>query len=549
MRDMKALEQENASLRQKLAEAQDMIEAIRSGQVDAVVVDVADEPAVLRLVAEEALAQSILDQVADGIIVCDAEGKILRASRSILEVLGEDVVNRNFNEVFSFVAPTKESRLPQTYREIFTEEAVRGREVLIASQGREFPFLMSSGGMRNEQGALVGLVLTFTDITERKRAEEILRQSEIRKDEFLATLAHELRNPLAPLKNALTILTFPNAREDIRPQALETMRRQIGQMTKLIDDLIDVSRITRDIVDIQKAPIRLSDVARAAVETVKPLVDERQHSLSISLPHEELIINADPVRITQILANVLNNAAKYSPPGGKISLEVTSTEDRAVISVKDNGLGISAALLPKIFDLFVQADSSIERSHGGLGVGLTIVRRFVQMHGGTIEAHSEGLGRGSEFIITFPLEKIAKAAKEETPALMTAPSRALKILVADDNIASAKTVGWMLEALGHRPTIVFNGADALEEGCKIRPDVFLLDIGMPGRNGYDLCQDIRSEETLKDALMIAQTGWGQEKDRVRAKESGFDYHLVKPFDVKTLKQILDDYLLGKARQA
>lgn len=545
MQDLKQLEQENASLRQQLAETREMIEAIRTGQVDAVVVDVADEPAVMRLVAEEALAQSILDQVADGIIVCDAQGKILRASRSFLELLGADVVHHSFDEVIAFIAPSRASRLPATYRELFREEAVRGREVLIAAQGHEYPFLMSSGGMRNEQGALVGLVITFTDLAERKRAEEILRLSEIRKDEFLATLAHELRNPLAPLKNALTILTLPNAREDIRPQALETMRRQIGQMTKLIDDLIDVSRITRDIVDIQKAPIRLSDVARAAVETVKPLVDERQHALSISLPHEELVINADPVRLTQILANVLNNAAKYSQPGGKISLEITSTEDRAVISVKDNGLGISAALLPKIFDLFVQADSSIERSYGGLGVGLTIVRRFVQMHGGTIEARSEGLGRGSEFVITFPLEKTAKAQTEDSPALMTAPSRALKILVADDNIASAKTVGWMLEALGHVPTIVFNGADALAEGRKVRPDVFLLDIGMPGRNGYDLCQDLRAEKDLAGALMIAQTGWGQEKDRVRAKESGFDYHLVKPFDVKTLKQILDDYLATK----
>lgn len=373
---------------------------------------------------------------------------------------------------------------------------------------------------------------------ENQNYAEALKDADRRKDEFLATLAHELRNPLAPIRNGLQILRM-DPTGDAAEKVREMMDRQLTHLVRLIDDLLDVSRVSQGKIDLRKERISLQSVLQAAIEVSRPLIEAANHTLTLRVPEELIWIEADLTRLAQIVSNLLNNAAKYTPESGSITLSVGLDEGKVTISVSDNGLGIPADMLPKVFELFTQVDRNLERSQGGLGIGLALVYRLVEMHGGSIQAHSAGLGRGSTFTMRLPLaagvaEIAPVPASPEEPA--TGPS--LNVLVVDDNLASAKTIGWMLELIGHRYTLAHDGPEALQTAHSLRPDAILLDIGLPGMNGYDVCRELRKDPAFQRTVMIAQTGWGQERDRRLAREAGFDHHLIKPVNLQELTGLL-----------
>jgi len=545
MRSYEELAKENADLHQRLEIAEESIRAIRRGEVDALVVEDEHDPGnkltVMRIVAEEILAQSILEQVADAVVICNDAGIIQRASQAVNDLYHASPLGKHFEEVFTLFVPSASGASEQvTFAELASHEKIKSYEVILSASNKEpFHFLLSARVLRSVDKQPVKLVITLTDISEGKKSEAILREADRRKDEFLATLAHELRNPIAPLQNALSLITLPQTSPSIRERAYEIMRRQLLQMKRLVDDLLDVSRITRNRIELDKSILSLSQVIENAVETVTPLIRERNHKLFINLPRTPVYLDADIVRLSQVFANVLNNAAKYTSPGGEILLNATVSDQFLTVSISDNGIGIDGSTLPRIFDLFVQADYSLERSFGGLGIGLTLVKNLVELHKGRIAVQSAGLGKGSEFIITLPLAE-ATTVRQEAPRTANERARnSLKILVVDDNAASADTIGWLLEVLGHKAHILYEGSKVVAWALELRPDVILLDIGLPGKNGYDLCKELRSYPELARTLLIAQTGWGQEKDKSLAKEAGFDHHLIKPFQLPQLQELLE----------
>jgi len=415
--------------------------------------------------------------------------------------------------------------------------------VRVAKDGRRINISLSVSPVRDDSGHIVGASKVARDITERVQAEDALKEADRRKDEFLATLAHELRNPLAPLSNALHILQSPGADEAQRTEARGIMARQVQQMVRLVDDLLDVSRISHGKIDLHKQRITLADAIKNALETAKPLVEENRHQLSVSLPDATLWLDADLTRLSQLFANLLNNAAKYTPPGGQLRLEATAEENNVVVRVCDTGIGIPASMLPHVFDMFTQADTSIERAHGGLGIGLTLVRTLAEMHGGSVDAFSKGTGQGSEFVVRLPLAQGSPAVAPPPARLPHAGTadgeqRRFRILVTDDSRMSAKTLGYMLEIMGHDVRLAYDGANALDIARSFLPEVIFLDIGLPGMSGYEICRQLRVDPVLAHSVIIAQTGWSQEEHRKRSKESGFDYHLVKPVDLQMLEELL-----------
>jgi signal transduction histidine kinase/DNA-binding response OmpR family regulator len=369
---------------------------------------------------------------------------------------------------------------------------------------------------------------------------ERIREADHRKDEFLAMLAHELRNPLAPIRNALHIMKR-SPTLDMQKEAHETIENQIQHMIHLVDDLMDVSRITQGKIELRRETISLHDALHHAIETARPLIDQRNHKLRVEINAAPLWVHADATRISQIFSNLLNNASKYTNDGGEIIFSCEEVDGQARIIVQDNGIGIPSTMLNRIFDLFAQVDSSLERAQGGLGIGLTLVKNLTEMHNGHIVAESEGINKGSRFLVHLPLTQTATKQPEayKADALLPHAEQPLRVLVVDDNEASAKTMGWMIELAGHETQLVNNGIQALEVAQTFQPSVVLLDIGLPGMNGYDVCRQMRQQPQLKDTMFIAQTGWGQEEHRRRSKEAGFHHHLVKPIDLAMLQELLD----------
>ena len=390
------------------------------------------------------------------------------------------------------------------------------------------------------------------DITERKRAEAALVEADQRKDQFLATLAHELRNPLAPISNALAL--WPMVQEDrTQMDKLHAMMgRQVHQMTRLIDDLLDVSRITRGKITLRPQRIDVAAVINNAVEAARPFIERQRHQLNVVLPNEPLAMEADVARLLQVFGNILTNAAKYTPPGGIIWMIAEKEADEIVVRVRDNGPGIPSNMLPKIFDMFVQVDSSLERSYGGLGIGLTLVKTLVEMHGGKVEAKSEGMGAGSEFIVRLPVaEGGAEAALVDKPhyRLRKVAAARRRVLVVDDVEASASTLSLLLQSIGHDTRLALDGIAAIAVARAYLPEVILLDIAMPGMNGYEVARRLRGEPGLEGVRIIALTGFGQEEDQKRASEAGFDHHLVKPCNVDQLEALLADLPAAAAAAA
>ena len=388
---------------------------------------------------------------------------------------------------------------------------------------------------------------------ERKLRElyEALKEGDRRKDEFLAILAHELRNPLAPVRNSVHILRLTAANDPQMEHLAAMMERQVNHMVRLVDDLMEVSRITRGKIELRREQIEVAAVVRSAVETSRPLIDAARHRLSVSIPPEPLTLEGDPVRLAQVISNLLNNAAKYTEEGGRIWLTVRREGQEIVIAVKDSGLGIPATALPHIFKLFTQVDRSTARGQGGLGIGLTLVRQLVELHGGRVDAFSEGADQGSEFIVRLPLlragEVIPPHSEPAHRKLSGLPPR--QVLVVDDNRDAAESLALLLRALGAEVEVAYSGAEALQLLQHTRFTPVLLDIGMPGMDGCEVAERIRQNPALKEVTLIALTGWGQETDRLRSQSAGFDYHLIKPADVTALEDLIVSLDAGKSTES
>jgi signal transduction histidine kinase len=377
------------------------------------------------------------------------------------------------------------------------------------------------------------------EVAERARAEGALHEADRNKDEFLAMLAHELRNPLAPIRNALQLMRMKTS-ESQQQWAQEVIHRQLAYLTRLVDDLLDVSRITRGRITLAREPLDVATLINRAVETIEPLLQEREHKLTLQIPPDPLRVDGDSTRLTQALGNVLGNAAKYTERGGRIDLLCTRQGTDVEIRIRDNGIGIPGDLLPRIFDLFTQLDRRSDHALTGLGIGLALVRRLVEMHGGSIVAFSDGAGTGSEFVIRLPLlgEEVVYAEDKGDAQDEDAPSVPRRILLADDNVDALESLATVLRLRGHEVFSAPNGALALETAARHMPEVALLDIGMPLLDGYEVARRIRAEEWGKGVTLVALTGWGQESDRRRSQEAGFDTHLVKPLDLDQLTALL-----------
>jgi signal transduction histidine kinase len=376
-------------------------------------------------------------------------------------------------------------------------------------------------------------------LAQRKLEEESLKEADRRKDEFLATLAHELRNPLAPIRNAMHILRLTCHNDPTLERISDILERQVKHMVRLVDDLLEVSRITRNKIELRKEPVELAAVIQNAVETSSPLIDANQHQLALSLPSRPVLLDGDMVRLGQVFANLLNNAAKYTPPGGQIWLTARCIDREVIVSVRDTGSGIPTNLIPRIFEPFVQAEHGMGRTQGGLGIGLTLVKRFVEMHGGTVEVKSSVIGQGTEFVVRLPMTSHGHAGNTEAAGQSPALLLPRRILVVDDNRDAAESLATLLKLLGANLRIAYSGNEAMQAIRQFLPHVVLLDLGLPDMNGYEIARWVREQADLRDVRLIALTGWGQEDARSRSRDAGFDYHLVKPADVNVLESLLN----------
>jgi signal transduction histidine kinase len=418
------------------------------------------------------------------------------------------------------------------------EKLALANVTLEAEKTRELEALNATLQRANEELELANRSLQ-NEVAERARAEQALQEADRNKDEFLAMLAHELRNPLAPMLNAVQLMRMQPSEQQMH-WAQDLIRRQLADLTRLVDDLLDVSRITRGKITLAREPIDVRTLIQRAIENVEPLLQERGHQLTVQLPEAALSVNADPTRLTQALANVLGNAAKYTDGAGHIHLDCAGHEGCVVIRVRDDGIGIPADLLPRIFELFTQLDRRVGSSPGGLGIGLALVRRLLEMHGGSVSAHSEGAGRGAEFVITLPLLTADFAAVRESAAASEPPvSVRRRILIAEDNPDALESLAVLLKLCGHEVYGAANGTKALEAAAEHQPEILLLDIGMPLLDGYEVARRIRAQPWGKGMTLVALTGWGQESDRRRSQEAGFDSHLVKPLDLDKLTRLLE----------
>ena len=418
---------------------------------------------------------------------------------------------------------------------------------LIGRSGRPFGQLVIAEKAAGEFSAddkavLIQLAHMAAVAFDNARLNEELREGDRHKDEFLATLAHELRNPLAPIRAALQVMRL--APDD--PQAIAASEtiidRQVQQMVRLIDDLLDLSRISRGKIELRKERIDLDDALQSAIETSRPLIEEYGHHLAVSLPGEPVPLNADLTRLAQVFLNLLNNAAKYTERGGQIWLSAERRGDTAVVGVRDTGIGIPPQMLPRVFEMFTQVDRSLERAQGGLGIGLTLVQRLVEMHGGSVEAHSEGAGKGSEFVVRLPVAREAAPEGPRQPAEHGATNqvrRTHRILVVDDNQDAANSLAMLLRMKGHDVRTAYDGIEAVDAAATHKPDIVLLDVGLPRLNGFDVARRIREAEDNRNVILVALTGWGHDEDRRRSKEAGFDHHMVKPADPAALDRVLE----------
>jgi len=418
--------------------------------------------------------------------------------------------------------------------------AFRNLEVEVERpDGSRWIALVSIDPIRNDAGQVVGAINVFQDMSVLKQAERKLKEADRRKDEFLATLAHELRNPLAPIRNSLHVLRMAGQNPGAATRVQQMMERQVAHLVRLVDDLLEISRISRGKIELKKERIAIATVVQHAIETSKPIIESSKHNLTVSVPEAPIFVEGDTVRLSQVLSNLLNNAAKYMETGGSIALSAHVEREKVVVSVRDAGIGIPRDMLSRVFEMFVQVEHPLRRTQDGLGIGLSLVQTLVSMHGGEVEARSDGIGRGSEFIVRLPLATIQESRNSQEPAAQSNVDPAVcRILVVDDNKDSAESLGMMLNFLGADVQVVFDGKTALESIKTLRPTIIFMDLGMPGMDGCEVARVIRQRPEHDDIRLIALTGWGQEEDRKRSRAAGFDQHLVKPIEFEALQAVL-----------
>ncbi len=512
------------------------------------------------LIASDAAYRLAFESVQDyAIVLIDLEGRIASWNPGAERLLGyqaEEILGHSYARFF--VPDDQANGTPE--REL-RKAAETGR----ASDDRwhvrqDGSYFFASGittALRDDQGVVRGFFKIMRDRTDRKQLEEDLRlqaaalvRADQEKDEFLAVLAHELRNPLAPIAYALNLLDEKTLSESARQHTRRIVVRQVGRLTRLIDDLLDVSRIRTGKVELRRTQVALSAVVGHTAEVIGPIFEERGHALAVSLPEEAVWLEVDVARLEQVLTNLLNNAAKFTEDGGSIALSAERSGHEVVLRVTDTGVGIPPDLLPRIFDLFIQGDRSLDRSRDGLGIGLTLSRRLVELHGGTIEAHSDGLGKGSQFVVRLPVLLTGSSPDEEMALEKAAPAARgpLRVLAVDDSEDTAEMMMALLEMDGHLVQTAHSGPAALAAAAAFRPDVIILDIGLPGLDGYQVAQRLRADPALRDVALIAASGYGQEGDRQRSREAGFDRHLVKPLDPHELREILAGIAAGVGKE-
>jgi PAS domain S-box-containing protein len=493
------------------------------------------------------LLRVTLASIGEGVIATDLTGHITFVNPVAEAMTGIDeneAVGQSLNNVFHVL--DEETRQAVDIRLAAAATAKRPSYLLVAKDGTERFIEDSVRTIQDSEENRIGTVIVFRDVTERRKVETSLIESNRHKDEFLAMLAHELRNPLAPISNALHVLNLVSSQEPAAVEARSLIERQIEQLVRLVDDLLDVSRITRGLIKLQKECVDLSMVIGRAVESSKPLIDARQHILQIDVPDKPIFVFGDIVRLAQVLLNLLNNAAKYTPEGGRITLTVRAVADRHVeIKVRDTGDGIAADKLPRIFDLFTQLERTLERAAGGLGIGLTLVHRLTELHGGSVRVASPGPGLGSEFTVVLPMAATAPAAVQPAPPDNRHSSQPVRrVLVVDDNRDSADSLATLLRLFGHDVRAVYDGKQALTVAKNYCPDLVLLDLGLPGLNGFEVAKQLRQIASLKNAYIVALTGYGTEEDRRQTNMAGFNAHFIKPIDISSLQVLLRDSKIG-----
>jgi PAS domain S-box-containing protein len=485
---------------------------------------------------------------------------------SLISYVDRDLVYRFVNGAYTeWFGLAADAILGRTMQEVLGEQAwaVVGPRMRAALAGDTVEFEAEApyarGGVRwisasytphrHPAAGVIGVVVMVADITARRHAEDALRDADRRKDEFLAILAHELRNPLAPIRTGLELLKLGSDKPDVVARVRPMLERQVSHMVRLIDDLLDVSRITSGKIELQRHHTPLSELVASAVDANAAALEAGGIELTVALPEPPCLLDVDPTRFVQVLSNVLHNAAKYTPRGGRVWIEGRCDDDRAAraleLSIRDNGAGIPADLLPRVFDLFVQGQDP-QAAKSGLGIGLALARQLVELHGGRIEAHSEGRGLGSTFTVRMPVAAAIAPAEPELKAFAPPATRGRggSVVIADDNVDAAEMLAAFVSIKGWTPHVAHDGAAAVRLGVEVRPTVILLDIGMPGVDGYEACRQLRANPNSARAFIVALTGWGQDQDKERARQSGFDAHLTKPADLDIVEQ-----LLARAAQA
>jgi PAS domain S-box-containing protein len=489
--------------------------------------------------AGPALLAAIVESSDDAIVSKTLEGQIRSWNAGATRIFGykpHEIIGRPITTIIPVELHEEERDIISRVRR--GERVEHFDTIRIAKDGRRIPISLTVSPVRDEQGKIIGASKVARDISERRQSEELLREAARRKDEFLALLAHELRNPLAPIRYALELTKNPTLSAGQHDAARAIIERQVGHMSRLLDDLLDVSRITRGKLELKTQPTELQSIIATAVETARPVLDAKRHQLRVEMPSAPIRLEADSVRLAQAFANLLINAAKFTNPNGNVVIAAARDGASVVVTVRDNGMGIPSEMMPRLFTMFSQAPGVHGRPGGGLGVGLSLVRGLLLLHGGTIEARSAGPGLGSEFVVRLPLE--AEGAPEVTPSefgFRAAPG-ALRVLVVDDNHDAADCCKILLELAGHRVEVAYTATGGLEIGERFHPQVALLDIGLPDFDGYQVARRMRATDWGARAVLVAVTGWGQFKDRQRALEAGFDRHVTKPLAPESLASLL-----------
>jgi PAS domain S-box-containing protein len=518
----------------------------------------------LRALQEE--LATTLRSVGDAVIATDAQGKVRFINLIAGQLTGwsnEEARGLPLVRVFTIFNEQTRAEVESPVARVLRENQVVGlanHTILRSRDGTERPIEDSGAPIRGANGEITGVVMVFRDATADRAARreliesrDALREADRRKDVFLATLSHELRNPLAPIRSATRVLETPGLTQEDLERSRSIISRQVRHMATLLDDLLDISRITRGMLTLRIENVELRGLMEAAVETAQPSISAKRHNLIVEWLPEPIRLNADPLRLTQVIANLLTNAAKYTPAGGQITLRAQRETDEVLISVRDNGIGIAPSMLTKVFEMFSQIDAGHEHADGGIGIGLALVKGFVELHGGSAEARSAGANQGSDFIVRLPINSAlqpAPAAEQPTAARVsetapapeaapaTAAARSRRVLVADDNRDGAEIMALLLQQYGYDVSVAHSGTEALSVAAQAAPDIAILDIGMPGMSGYEVARRIRAEPWGKPMMLIALTGWGQEEDKKKAFEAGFDHHLIKPIDPDALEALM-----------